>query len=343
MADISKINLPNDNNNPYNIDAVTVNGHTVDKDVPSNAKFTDTLFYFSIIYLFTTSDAYSYTTDSGSTTGYILITIKPETSWMLSFTLNLYGSYKAYSVVISGYNYGSNHWYTPAAQLLYSSDGATSKPVYFGYTGNWKLWVAVPVSSYQGVSITNITNGYTKITNRAADIFDISYVSSLPGTTQKTVNAVNNSVINLIYPVGSIYMSVNNTNPGNWLIGTTWAAWGSGRVPVGVNTSDTNFNTVEKTGGQSTVTLTASQSGVPQHTHALSKLTLMKSTIGSTKYGFATGGTFAGDIIVGQNTGNSTTTAFSSGTAGNNTAANASAAHTNLQPYITCYMWKRTA
>ena len=37
MADISKINLPNDNNNPYNIDAVTVNGHTVDKDVPSNA------------------------------------------------------------------------------------------------------------------------------------------------------------------------------------------------------------------------------------------------------------------------------------------------------------------
>ena len=42
-------------------------------------------------------------------------------------------------------------------------------------------------------------------------------------------------------------------------------AWGSGRVPVGINTSDSNFNAVEKTGGVSAVTLTASQ--MPSHTH----------------------------------------------------------------------------
>ncbi|MFR1213621.1 MAG: phage baseplate protein [Acutalibacteraceae bacterium] len=30
----------------------------------------------------------------------------------------------------------------------------------------------------------------------------------------------------------------------------TWAAWGGGRTPVGVNTADTSFNTVEKTGGE---------------------------------------------------------------------------------------------
>ena len=36
-------------------------------------------------------------------------------------------------------------------------------------------------------------------------------------------------------------------------------AWGSGRVPVGINTSDSNFNTVEKTGGASTVALTTAQ------------------------------------------------------------------------------------
>lgn len=153
------------------------------------------------------------------------------------------------------------------------------------------------------------------------------------------------AVIDAIYPVGSIYMTVTDNTAAKVKarFGGTWVAWGSGRVPVGVDSDDTNFSTVEKTGGRSTVTLTAAQSGVPQHTHNLSSLTLMKSTIGSTKYGFATGETFAGDIIVGQNTGKSTTTAFSSGIAGNNTTQNASQAHTNLQPYITCYMWKRTA
>ena len=51
-----------------------------------------------------------------------------------------------------------------------------------------------------------------------------------------------------IYPVGSIYMSVNNTSPAS-LFGGTWQSWGSGRVPIGVNTSDSEFSTVEKTGG----------------------------------------------------------------------------------------------
>lgn len=49
----------------------------------------------------------------------------------------------------------------------------------------------------------------------------------------------------LIYPVGSIYMSANSTNPKN-LFGGTWVAWGTGRVPIGVNASDSDFSSVEK-------------------------------------------------------------------------------------------------
>ena len=54
------------------------------------------------------------------------------------------------------------------------------------------------------------------------------------------------SLVDHIYPVGSIYMSVNNTNPGT-LFGGTWEQWGSGRVPVGVDMEDENneFNGVE--------------------------------------------------------------------------------------------------
>lgn len=237
------------------------------------------------------------------------------------------------------------------------------------------------------------------------------------------------TLVNLMYPVGSIYMSVSSTNPGTTFGVGTWEAWGSGRVPVGVDSNDTSFDTVEETGGNKSnsytpagtntgcavtkhtytprgintgckviahtytpagtigdTTLTAAQSGVPKHTHALSKVTLYKSTLNNVKYGMTSGGFFEGDVIVGQATGMLTTNAFSDGTAGNNTAKNASAAHTHdwtgtqatlshsvtqptftgteaslthtvtqptftgtahnistIQPYITCYMWKRTA
>ena len=50
------------------------------------------------------------------------------------------------------------------------------------------------------------------------------------------------------YPVGAIYMSVSPTSPAS-LFGGTWTSWGSGRVPIGINSSDSDFNTVEKTGG----------------------------------------------------------------------------------------------
>ena len=57
-----------------------------------------------------------------------------------------------------------------------------------------------------------------------------------------------NNVVDIIYPIGSIYLSVNNVNPSS-VFGGTWEAWGSGKVPVGVDTTQTEFNTVEKTGG----------------------------------------------------------------------------------------------
>ena len=74
------------------------------------------------------------------------------------------------------------------------------------------------------------------------------------------------SMLGKMYPVGSIYFSVKNENPSS-KFGGTWVAWGSGRVPVGVNSSDGNFNSVEKTGGASTVTLTTAQ--IPKHTHSV--------------------------------------------------------------------------
>lgn len=67
------------------------------------------------------------------------------------------------------------------------------------------------------------------------------------------------------HPVGSIYMSVDPTNPSQ-IFGGTWVSWASGRVPVGINDSDTDFSAAEKTGGAKTHTLTEEQLAI-SYTH----------------------------------------------------------------------------
>lgn len=75
----------------------------------------------------------------------------------------------------------------------------------------------------------------------------------------------NSELLSLVYPVGSIYTSVNNTNPGSFL-GGTWASFGAGRTLIGVNSSDDDFSAAQKTGGTKQVTLSTDQ--MPSHTHA---------------------------------------------------------------------------
>lgn len=123
------------------------------------------------------------------------------------------------------------------------------------------------------------------------------------------------------HPVGDIYLSVNPTNPGT-LYGGTWVVWGSGRVPVGVNTSDTDFKTVEKTGGAKTHTLTVQE--IPNHAHDLNAV---NEGVDNPNGGYHPGWTFNKQY---------TAQVMSASTGGGQ-------AHNNLQPYITCYMWKRIA
>ena len=69
------------------------------------------------------------------------------------------------------------------------------------------------------------------------------------------------------FPVGSVFIAAVSTDPATLLGYGTWSAFATGRMLVGLNASDTDFDTAEETGGAKTVTLTADQSGLPQHTH----------------------------------------------------------------------------
>lgn len=139
---------------------------------------------------------------------------------------------------------------------------------------------------------------------------------------QKVVDNLLSSFLNKTYPVGAIYMSVNTTSPST-LFGGTWVAWGSGRVPVGVDNSQSEFNTVEETGGEKTHTLTTDE--MPLHSHA-QYITANSGGTGVRRDFYADGSGYQ-QYPQGVNTGPS----------------GGDLAHNNLQPYITCYMWKRTA
>ncbi len=162
------------------------------------------------------------------------------------------------------------------------------------------------------------------------------------------------SLTSAIYPVGSIYMSVKSANPSTYF-GGTWVAWGSGRVPVGINTSDTNFSTVEKTGGASTVTLTTSQ--MPSHTHTFTGSSATTDSKGAHTHTLnlnktAWSGSSSSRVVVDSTdytalTNNKTSSngahTHSVTAKGTNASTGGGGSHTNLQPYIVCYMWKRTA
>lgn len=134
-------------------------------------------------------------------------------------------------------------------------------------------------------------------------------------------------ILNVIYPVGSIYISVNSTNPAE-IIGGTWTLWGSGRTPVCVDTTQTEFNTAEKTGGEKEHSLNVNE--MPSHNHEYSD-SITPNNVSGTSAASSTGNTY---ILTETYMHDRERT--SEGTGGNQP-------HNNLQPYITCYMWKRTA
>lgn len=180
----------------------------------------------------------------------------------------------------------------------------------------------------------------------------------------------NSELLSLVYPVGSIYTSVNNTNPGSFL-GGTWVSFGAGRTLIGVSSSDNDFSAAQKTGGAKRVTLSTAQ--MPSHTHAGST----DSGDGNHNHNAKTAeasleGTFTafrgttGGIV--SRVGESSDNVGGTGTTRENLKINAnhqhqinisnSGAHIHdfttesaggsepidiLPPYITVYFWRRTA
>ena len=128
---------------------------------------------------------------------------------------------------------------------------------------------------------------------------------------------------NAIFPIGQIVIKGDNEDYSNWL-GFTWERTAVGKVLVGIDSTDTDFNTIGKTSGEKSVKLTVAQ--MPKHTHNL-------------KTGARTNAWTEPNYAISYQYQAASTANSSEGI--ENTGGNQP--HNNLQPYQVVAYWKRIA
>lgn len=141
------------------------------------------------------------------------------------------------------------------------------------------------------------------------------------------------ALIDLIYPVGAIFISVSTTNPGTYLTGTTWVATAAGKFIVGVGTGIDAL-------GASFTTLSGNDLVTGEYRH-----TLITAELAAHTHGLATLGR-------GQADGNSTavsqhvlfdTIGAAGATPNTADSTGSDQSHNNIPPYFGVYAWQRTA
>ena len=139
---------------------------------------------------------------------------------------------------------------------------------------------------------------------------------------------------NCPFPVGGVYISIASTDPSSIWAGTTWERFAKGRTLVGLDSGDSNFDTIGQTGGEKTHTLTTNE--IPAHGHGMAHT---HSYTGPNTASWKTGTNGTAHKWC-TSTGSKTSGGASKTTTDN---AGSGAAHNNLQPYIVVYMWKRVS
>lgn len=178
------------------------------------------------------------------------------------------------------------------------------------------------VNNIQALSdLPNQTDGLTsqglkeRFDKAGSDIKTFINTSMIPELEQVFSQEIE-TIKDSLYPVGRGFIDFTDTDYSNYL-GFTWERELMGMTPIGLNTSDPDFDYVGKTGGEKTHKLTVEE--LPSHTH---------------KYGvyldwYAAGG--KKNVI-----GGSENKLNSSSTGGNQP-------HNNLQPYKVVSYWKRVS
>lgn len=146
-----------------------------------------------------------------------------------------------------------------------------------------------------------------------------NWTSTTPINTTNLNNIENGiyDLYNAIFPIGQIVIKGDDKDYSNWL-GFKWERTAVGKVLVGYDNNDVDFNNIGKIGGEKKHTLTIDE--MPSHTHTVNYSGGAGTSVGVTAMGDQLG--ISNSIVQARGGGQS---------------------HNNLQPYQVVAYWKRTA
>lgn len=222
---------------------------------------------------------------------------------------------------------------------VYTGDGALFPAVPFYLTlspkNKWSRKVnseIVLVTAVTGdtFTITRAQKGTTAMEFAYGDLVANGiYVEDLDDSVSEAVS----TALQTMMPVGFVVTLGVSTNP-NLLYGFgTWTRI-QGKVVVGISDTDTEFDTLNETGGAKTHTLTTNE--MPSHKHGL---------YGSMNIVGGINDSSGDSMLISDSSGTSDYLNNWQPTDGSRGVGytGGGAAHNNLQPYIVKYVWERTA
>lgn len=235
-------------------------------------------------------------------------------------------------------------------------------------------WELVPSKSYVDNAVTtgvkSVTNfkGATSTAAGAAGLVPApikgqqdTYYLSADGTWKQVQQRTEKQVIDIVYPVGSIWETTTNDDPNTLWAGTTWVKMDAGRVLVAAGSyteSGTTYTyNLGDTGGEAKHQLSTDELANHSHGNSCSTAYLVGTWSSTSEMGVSnspnnslsgiiSGSDWSGDTHSGSN-GNSTpktitiNATHSHSISISSTGSNAS--HENRQPYTVVNRWKRTA
>ena len=192
-------------------------------------------------------------------------------------------------------------------------------------------------------AVQTAVNTKADINGSATESFSATTATAGTDTTQVATTAfVENatsaaSLADAIYPVGAIFTTVtayaNSAAVVAAIGGTTWVAFAAGKMLIGIDSGDTDFDTAEETGGAKTHTLTEAE--MPSHRHIEG---IPRDNNAGADNQSLTGTVNNDEAVMYEHY-----TGYTGGTGATTTSPGTTSAHNNMPPYIAVYMWKRTA
>lgn len=237
------------------------------------------------------------------------------------------------------YKKSSETTWTSIPQTIYTNRNyAPTASVVFAADGNSSYDVMVTATDRHGTASrsTSVSTAFTMMNwHTSGTGMAFGKVAEQENTMEialdvEFLGAVRGAIFDAIYPVGSIYLAFNHTNPST-LFGGTWE-----RIENRFLWATTEGGIIGNLGGESTHTLTESE--MPSHTHSLIRPQWYQGdgTTESTVYTTSTGSIYGSTA--------STTPSYRTvkGVKGIE-ATGGGKAHNNMPPYIQVSAWHRIA